>query len=138
MMSPKDLFDRVGSPLLNVRRSWGSIRPIDGAVFLRVWQDECHKIDGQYFVRITANRYFLEQDPTNFGYQERLDHVEKIKAGSQAYLVMCRAKDPKAHPRAIAGINDRELFKGGAIREIDGDIWIALENRIPVGEVRAN
>jgi hypothetical protein len=128
------LFARVEAPLNNVRWSWGAVRPADGAVFLRVWQDDQTMLDGKYYVRLTANQVFAVNDPDNYGYQERLMHVELVRNGARLFMIMCRARDPQAHPRQIAGFDRRELFVGGEWIEWDGEIWVELSRRIPIEE----
>ena len=130
------LFRQVGAPLRNVRRSWGAVRPEDGAVFLRVWQDETKTINGTLFTRLTANQVFAADDPDNYGYQERLMHVQLVQGGASLFVIMCHAEDPKAHPRKIAGFNNRELFVGGECIEWDGEVWAKLAQRIPIEEAQ--
>jgi hypothetical protein len=70
-MTLTGLFASLGAPLANQRWSWGAVRPTDGAVILRVWQDEGRKIDGAAFTQIT----FMgpsEASASNLGYAERL------------------------------------------------------------------
>lgn len=133
-VSQKELFERVRAPLKNTRWSWGAVRGDDGAVFLRVWQDETTKLNGKRFIRITANQFFQANDPSNHGYQERLEHVERVRGGAPLFLVMCRAMDPSAHPRQVGGFNSKEVFRGGAVEELDGEVWVELADRLPVTE----
>jgi len=136
-MSLTEMFASLGAPLKNQRWSWGAERSEDAVVFLRVWQDECDKINDRRAVRITANSYFADK-PNNLGNIERLKHVELIRSGRTTFLIMCAAVDPKAEPRVISQFNEREVFIGGAIIEHDGDTWIELSSRKPVSEVRPN
>lgn len=136
-MSQKALFERLGAPLKNTRWSWGAVRQSDGAVFLRVWQDETSKLAGALFVRVTAYDYFPAHDPDNLGWLERLEHLERVKEGAKTYLIMCRADDPNVHPRKVASFNERELFLGGDVREVYGDVWVQLYERVPVQDVVA-
>lgn len=137
MLSLSEMFASLGAPLTNQRWSWGAERPNGGALFLRVWQDECAKIDNRRAVRITANTYFAGK-PDNLGNTERLKHVGLIRAGRTAYLIMCVAVDPGAEPRKIAHFNDREVFVGGEVFDYEDDVWIELVSRKPITEVRAN
>lgn len=133
-MSPSELFRRLGAPLKNVVWSWGAVRSSDNTVFLRVWQDRERKVDGKWYTRLTHHAVFVD-DPANLGWQERLAHVAKIREGAPCYLVMCEAKDVNASPRAIKSFNDRELFVGGAVVEMDGDWWIERTARISAREL---
>ena len=47
-------------------------------------------------------------------------------------MVMCLAKDPSESSRSIKSFNQRDVFIGGAIEEVDGDWWIELAERIPI------
>ena len=51
--SPSELLRRLGAPILNVVWSWGAVRPADGVVFLRVWQDRERKVDGKWYTMLT-------------------------------------------------------------------------------------
>jgi len=128
-VSQKELFDRVGAPLNNVRWSWGAVRSEDGAVFLRVWQDETMRLPDKLFIRFTANKFFQETDPSNLGYQERLEHVARVKNGARLYLVMCRAVDPSEHPRQVGDFNSKEVFLAGAVKDEEGEVWVELAGR---------
>ena len=110
------------------------MRASDGAVFLRVWQDRERKIDSSWYTMLTHREKF-EDDPGNLGWQERLGHVELIRKGVPCYLVMCEAKDISAAPRSIKSFNDRDVFVGGKLVEIDGDWWIERAGRLPARDV---
>lgn len=135
MMSPTDLFAFLGAPLVNHVWSWGATRPSDGVVFLRVWQDECRRVDGVNAVLVLNGR----RDGKEFsqqGHNERTRHLDLIRAGARCYLVMCSAVDPTAKSRKISSINDRELFVGGRIISEGVDTWLELAGRVPVSTVR--
>jgi len=135
-VSQKELFDRVGAPLNNTRWSWGAVRGEDGAVFLRVWQDETMRLHGKLFIRLTANKFFQETDPSNLGYQERLEHVACVRNGAKLYLVMCRAVDQSEHPRKVGDFNNKEVFLAGAVKVVEGEVWVELAGRLPVEKVQ--
>jgi hypothetical protein len=135
-MTLTSLFKYLNAPLTNQRWSWGAVRASDGAVFLRVWQDEVVKSGQKRSARVTANAFFKD-DETNPGYAERLRHVELIKNGAKSYMIMCAAVDTQASPRAIATFNEKEVFVGGTLKETDGDWWLELVSRQPVRTVRA-
>lgn len=133
-MSQAELFKRLGAPLHNVRWSWGSVRPSDGSVFLRVWQDRMTRHDGRLFFMATHHDSYQDR-PSDLGYQERLRHVAKVRAGAGCYMVMCLAENTEAIPRTIKSFNRDELFVAGAVREIDGDTWIEMAERVSVARV---
>ena len=132
--SPSEFFRRLGAPLVNVVWSWGAVRASDGVVILRVWQDRERKVAGKWYTMLTHHAVFAD-DPGNLGWQERLGHLAKIRDGAQCYLVMCEAKDVGASPRTIKSFNDRDLFVGGALVEMDGDWWIERAGRVAVRDV---
>jgi hypothetical protein len=135
-MSQKELFERLRAPLVNARWSWGAVRQSDGVVFLRVWQDEIKRDDGRLFMRITANDYFQNNDPTNLGWQERLRHVALVRGGAASYMVMCVAKDANASPREVQSFNKNEVFRGGQLVDADGDTWLELQERVSTQAAR--
>ncbi len=134
-MAQSDYFKRLGAPLANVRWSWGAVRD-DGSVVLRVWQDATRHQDGKLFVQLShLEKYGDGRGSDNLGYSERLQHIELIRRGAKAYLVMCLAEDPTASPREIKSFNSKEVFVGGELRVIDGDSWLELANRVPAESV---
>ncbi len=129
-MSISNLFERVGAPLANIRRSWGAVRK-DGAVVLRVWQNETKRINGKTHIRLTHHQAFVGNEG-DMGYQERLRHAAQIQAGAQCYMVMCEPRDTNEIPRVIKAFNERELFLAGEIVELAGDLWAPLAAREPI------
>lgn len=133
-MSLKSHFEKLGAPLKNVRRSWGAVRPADGAVFLRVWQDLVVRRDDRNFVEAGFDRDYSDEE-LGPGGLERKKHLELIRQGSPCFLVMCRASDPEEKPRQTKGFNARELFVGGRVVEDHGSFLIELRDRVPVETV---
>jgi hypothetical protein len=131
-MTQKDLFERLNAPLANARWSWGSVRD-DGAVFLRVWQDEIEKRDGVLYVSVACQPEQGDQGGS-MGYQERLKHLKRVRRGALCYLVMCQAQDTEAYPRKVKDFNSENVFRGGRIVQIDGHSWIELGSAVPVRE----
>ena len=134
-MSLSELFAYLGAPLANNRWSWGAIRNRDGAVFLRVWQDEWQKVDGRRAVRITDNQFFADA-ADNLGYSERLRHIDLLRNGNPGFMIMCLANDLAANPRTIHSFNEREVFVGGAVIDHDGEVWLEAVRREPIANVR--
>lgn len=85
------------APLHNPRWSWGAVRDLDQAVFLRVWEDEKIRHDDKWYMRLTAHAHFAT-DPNNKGWQERLRHLALVQNGGVAYMVMCEAVDMALRP----------------------------------------
>ena len=133
-MSISELFSRLGAPLHNVMWSWGAQRKSDGAIFLRAWQDETLRINGIYHVCI-LNMSLPESILSSNGIKERMQHIEMIRSGAQAYIVMIRAVNPHAIPREIASFNEKDIFVGGQLLEQDDKIWLSYTKRIPAREI---
>lgn len=126
-MSIRQLFERIGAPLANNRWSWGAVRR-DGAVVLRVWQNENKRINGRTHIQLTHHEFFVGNE-RDLGFQERLRHIEKIRNGATCYMVMCEPRDPKEVPCVIKKFNARELFIAGGIVELEGDLWVPIDAR---------
>jgi len=129
-------FARLGAPLKNSRWSWGSVRESDGAVFLRVWQDQTKTVDGRRYALVTHHEAYIGNEGSP-GYRERLSHVALAESGRPVYLVMCLVRDPNERPRKIKSFNKDDVFVGGAVIEMGGDKWIELADRVSVDKVRA-
>jgi hypothetical protein len=132
-MNQKAFFESLGAPLVNARWSWGAVRGADGVILLRVWQDNVRTYDSKQFVRILrgiSNR----SGPHELGRRERVEHINQIRNGSQCYMIMCEAEDTTARPRRVRRFNANEVFPGGALRQIDDDLWAELLPSLLVAE----
>ncbi len=121
MENISDLLNYLSAPRHNTIWSWGSVRQVDGAVFLLVWTDEVKSIEGKIYTGV------LGPSGHGPGYNERIKHVEMIRDGAPSYLIYCTARDVKADPRAIGHFNNRTLFRGGSILNKSMDGIIRLE-----------
>lgn len=134
MLSPSAVFERLGAPLTNVNWSWGAQRS-DGAIFLRVWQDETRLLeDGTRVVRLANHAVYADAE-TNLGYNERLRHLDALRGGSTGYAVFCLAETPTPGNRRIKSIDQRDVIRLGAIVEIDGDEWAVMVARVPMKSI---
>lgn len=134
-MSISGLFSNLGAPLNNKLWSWGSVRESDGAIFLRVWQDRKKVENGRSLMMLTHRQKYADESG-NSGWKERLRHVDRVREGAKCYLVMCRANDVDETPRKIADWNRREVFLGGALRDMEGDVWIEIVERVPISKAK--
>jgi hypothetical protein len=132
-MSLTELFKKIDAPLANQRWSWGSVRP-DGSVVLRVWQDRKEKINGKWHMMVAHHEKYTDNEE-NLGYQERLDHIARVKNGANCYMIMCLAKDPAATPRSIKSFNEKDVFVGENIIEHEGNTFIELVDRYPISNI---
>jgi len=130
------LFEELNAPLNNIMWSWGAVREFDKCVFLRVWQDGTSKLE-QF-----GNRYYtwvsdIDQNDQSLGANERRNHVALIKAGYNAYMIMCEVSDEVSQgSRKVKDFNDQELFVGGKLIEHLGSLWLENVKRIPIREAR--
>ena len=137
MSSISSHFENLGAPLKNSRWSWGAVRPEDGAVFLRVWQDRKVVENHKPWYMITHHEKYQEQHADNLGYQERNQHVALIRQGRPCFLVMCLAKDAEASPREIKSFNQRDIFVAGEIKEIGVNTYVQMVNRLPIKDIQS-
>ena len=128
-MSLTQHFEKLGAPLTNSRWSWGSVRESDGAVFLRVWQDQKIRIDGKSYMLVTHHAAYVGNE-SSLGYTERLGHVDLARKGSKVYMIICIVKDPDAIPREIGSFIKDDVFLGGEIIDHEGDTWIEQAGRV--------
>jgi hypothetical protein len=135
MYSRKAFFASLGAPLKNDRWSWGAVRRSDGVVFLMVWQDECKIIGDIRAVRL-LNGMRGEKTYSQMGHNERMAHLDLIRAGASAYLVMCKAVDATAPTRTIEHLNHRELFVLGQLHYDGVDTWAEMAGRVPTSALR--
>src|SRR4051812_33792768 len=103
-MTVKDLFVLLDAPLADPRWSSGAVRPSDGSIFLRVWQDRMKRHEGRNFVQIT-HKQTSQNDTKNIGNDERLKHVEQIRNGASCYMIMCQAADVEAPTWKVKSFN---------------------------------
>ena len=73
----------------------GAQRPSDGAIFLRVFQEEKWIADGRLHMAIGWDVELMGDDQ-RLGYLERMRHVAAIRAGAPCFMVMCSPQDPSA------------------------------------------
>lgn len=134
MASITEHFKYLGAPLANQRWSWGGVRDSDGAVFLRAWQDQIKTLEPKrHYVLVADRARYGEEGDGSPGHQERLEHLDRIRAGATAYVVMCINRAGSGSPRQIESFQRREVWRGGELVEIDGDTFIELGERERIG-----
>jgi hypothetical protein len=121
-----DLFRILKAPLKSVRWSWGSVRP-DGTVVLRVSQDGWTSKG----ICIMAPDW----KPGTNGYNERLEHIELIKAGAPVYAIMCEMLPPAPDGgERIKAFGDRDVWSCIKWHE-DDSFYIVPDARVPVYQI---
>lgn len=129
-MTLSQFFKAIGAPLKNNRWSWGALSHDRRSIFLRIYDDEIRKFDGKQYVQVTAFEKFALT--SNLGWNERLDHLKKVKAGKSVYLISCVAKDVTQTPRKVKYFDADMLWEGGSLLYKEGDFWLELKDRVNV------
>ena len=132
MISISQFFEQLGAPLHNIVWSWGARRESDGAIFLRVFQHECRRINEKPMSRV----YGKKRPGQRPGAAERAEHVADIRAGAKCYIVMCKAADPKTSSGGvIASYDSNRLFLCDHLQMIEGRWWVERVKSIPAREL---
>ncbi len=130
-MTQTEFFEAMNAPLKVVRTSWGAVRPSDGAVLLRAWNDQIRiDDDGHKWVQIGY------PNGSGAGWTERQEHLQAIESGARCLLVMCEAVDEFASPRTINTFDRRTLVVGGEIKREEGHAWIRAVESKSIWDVR--
>ena len=99
---------------------------VDGNVYLRVWEHEFRRIDGKRHALILRRQGGRDAHRRRPGRREREHHVERIQQGAKAFCVVCRAKDPKATPKAIASFDETPPLQGRRVVPQDGNLYLEV------------
>ena len=73
---------------------------------------------------------------SNLGHQERLLHLDEVRAGAMCYLVICKPDPVRLPEREIIDFDANDLFLVGEAVEFEGDTWLDLKARVPALGVR--
>jgi hypothetical protein len=132
-MSITEFFQNtLGANLNNARWSWGAVDPISNRIFLRVWEDQIEPHPDGERVEI----YWPQRRSRSPGYAERLRHIAAIEAGTPAFGVIARAKDPdKPGIRDIKSYVQTPLLRLGAIIHERGGIYARILGRVPLEQL---
>jgi hypothetical protein len=125
-------FEDLGAPLHNIVWSWGALSREKRDIFLRVWEDEIERIDGEIIVQLTLHSKFI--GGKNCGYRERIKHIEYIKNNYKGFVVVCVAKDTKKSPRKIRSYDKEKIYPILRIMDIAGDQWAVLGTGIKISD----
>jgi hypothetical protein len=134
-MTITQFHEWLGAPVTNVNWSWGSQRQEDGAIFLRVWNDETKKVAGAQWAMVAHHK---PGGASNLGYRERIKHLERAESGFPCFLVLIDAHDPASRPgpRKILKFDARILGIGGEIKTEDDRSWMHIAGFKMVADVR--
>ncbi|MDB5761640.1 MAG: hypothetical protein JWQ21_635 [Herminiimonas sp.] len=134
-MTMKALFEELGAPLNNPMWSWGAVREQDRTVVLRVWLDGTKKfseLGGKYYSWVSR----ADERDRSLGAAERRRHVNLIRDGYRAIMVMCIAEDDEAEVRTIREWDSRDLRVGGTLIEHNDELWLENVSRISIFDVK--
>ena len=135
--------NKLGAQLCQIQKSWGAVRRADGVIFLRVW-DESVLLESQgkrTFARLAFHDWY-EDDPENWGYQERCSHIENLRERIRAnhaeigYAVMCTPKHLPDGRRSIKSFVSETVRPIIGIQDRENDVWAELGPAVPVDNVR--
>lgn len=127
-ISLSDMFsEKLKSPLLNSRWSWGAVNPRK-AVILRVFQHEFDKRKVHIYSDLWGD---------SLGKAERKHHVDLVRLGSPLGLVVCLAEDTSEGKEKIKQFNEKEVFVSGKIIEDGVNVWCEVVERIPLDDWNA-
>ena len=98
--------------------------------------DEEVRIEGRDYMRLTAHEHFRKQAGSILGFTERLKHVELVRTGAHAFMIMCSAVDVNATPRKIKSVEKKRVFVGGALIEHQGDSWLERAGAVSLAAAR--
>lgn len=130
------LYRGLGAPLRNSRWSWGAINHAKRILFLSVWEDEIKQHGERRLVRVTAH---AELDPkTDYGYRERLNHLEAIRDGIKAFLIFCRPISTTDRRRSLSSINSAQLFPVISIEKLGIDEYLEFDTPVPRSDFNSN
>ncbi len=124
--------DILGANLRNKRWSWGAIDPITNRVFLRVWEDGVDDSKHRVDILTIGDQLRYSSSP---GFRERQDHLDLIQRGYERFGVVCKS-DPDAEKREIKSFDETTLLRFGNLIKEGNHIYIKIERRIPVSDVK--
>jgi len=130
------LYKELGAPLRNSRWSWGAINPLKRTLFLSVWEDQIKLFGERRLVRVTAHADLNRK--TDYGYRERLSHLEAIRGGTQTFLIFCRTKSTTDRRRSLSTVNSRQLFPVTSVEKFDIDDYLEFGSPISRAEFESN
>lgn len=97
--------DVLGAKVANDRWSWGAYDPISNRIYLRIWADLFSKGSDGERVEVL---WLTKKRKVKHGFNERVRHIEMIRAGIDGYGVVCTAKNPESlYDREIVSFNKK-------------------------------
>ncbi len=120
--------ETLKAPCANRQWSWGAFDRANGRVFLRVWADEIREGKDGETVQVHWKNYKRDSN----GDRERLRHLDAIKAGAEAYGIVCNnAPNHSKGDRKILDFDEKELLKLGNLFIEKDETYAHIESRVP-------
>ena len=130
-----EFFNLLNAPLFHRVRSWGSINKKSGDVIFRIWDDEHIKGEGVSKRKYRLTDYALYADKlSDFGFQERLEHIEIANNKGRAFFIICYATDKTVQPRSIRTFKREFIGFSASLVRVDLDWWLEDKGLITVAE----
>ena len=126
----------MGFKQVNQRWSWGASDDERQIVMLFVWTDQILNHDGKRYVEIQRSPEKQIKADDRHGRTEREKHIKLIRSGYTCYLVMQKAKDPKASPREREWYSERLSTAGEIIELENGRRMIEITGKVEADELR--
>lgn len=120
--------DVLGASFANVRWSWGGVDHERRRVFLRIWEDDIETADGRRRVRILRK----SQTHSRPGWNERVRHIDLVRAGYQAFGVLCERTQPDAG--AILRFDADQLLVLEGVTDAPDSVELQIVGTVPAGE----
>ena len=117
----------LGASFANVRWSWGGVDHERRRVFLRVWQDNIQSAGERRWIRILRK----SQTHSRPGWNERVRHIDLVRAGYQAFGVLCERTDPEVG--AILRFNTDELLVLDDVTDAPDAVEMQIVGTMPAG-----
>lgn len=121
--------DVLGASFANVRWSWGGVDHERRRVFLRVWRDDIEQRDDHRWIQVLRK----SQTQSRPGWNERARHIQLIRAGYQAFGVLCDRDHPQAG--AISRFDEDDLLLLGKVTELPDAVRLDITGTIPVANL---
>ena len=130
-MGINQFFDVVLGARTKNPYSWGSTHPRSGDIYLRVWEEDFSKVNGDKIVRVLDLEHLLKRRCASTevaNYKQRKRHVEAIRNGQRSFCVVCRGRDQKQ----IIWFDRSKVLVGGDILCSEDSLWLTIDGDRPL------
>jgi len=124
-----ELFNFIGFPLTNIQWSWGS--SVGNDVVLRCWQHQTIKVNNKKYIEVLK----VDENYKSAGLPERQRHLDEIKNGAAAYIVIITCDDITAKKWRIKD-TVQAVFKTGGVIKNNNIEYMELLDRIELRDFK--